>query len=235
MNINNSIKYNIDNLIIKIKDLSKSLNNNVPINIIAVSKTKPIEDIKTAYNCGIKDFGENYIQEALEKSEILKELHINWHFIGSVQTNKVKYLIKFCYLLHSLDRVSLADALQKRLQFENKKMNCIIQVNTSGESTKSGISPQEFDDFTNYVSKLYRLNIVGLMTVAENSEDKNAIRQNFKQLKNLFEEVKNKNYPNFNMQYLSMGMSGDYDIAIEEGSNMLRIGSTIFGARNYEK
>lgn len=225
------IEQNINDLQSKIQDFTTKSEFSTNVTLIAVSKTKPIEDIKAAYACGIKNFGENYIQEAFEKAEILKELHLNWHFIGAVQTNKVKFLTKFCYLLHSLDRVSLADALQKRLQFENKKMNCLIQVNTSGESTKSGISPQELDDFANYVSKLDRLNIIGLMTVAENSEDKNAIRQNFKQLKNLFEEVKNKNYPNFNMQYLSMGMSGDYDIAIEEGSNMLRIGSTIFGLR----
>ena len=225
------IEQNINDLQSKIQDFTIKSGLNKNVTLVAVSKTKPIEDIKAAFVCGVKNFGENYIQEAFEKAEILKELHLNWHFIGAVQTNKVKFLTKFCYLLHSLDRVSLADALQKRLQFENKKMNCLIQVNTSGESTKSGISPQEFDDFANYVSKLDRLNILGLMTVAENSEDKNAIRQNFKQLKNLFEAVKNKNYTNFNMQYLSMGMSGDYDIAIEEGSNMLRIGSTIFGLR----
>jgi pyridoxal phosphate enzyme (YggS family) len=225
------IEQNINDLQSKIQDFTTKPEFSTNVTLIAVSKTKPIEDIKAAYACGIKNFGENYIQEAFEKADILKELHLNWHFIGAVQTNKVKFLTKFCYLLHSLDRVSLADALQKRLQFENKKMNCLIQVNTSGESTKSGISPQEFDDFANYLSKLDRLNVLGLMTVAENSEDKNAIRQNFKQLKNLFEEVKNKNYPNFIMQYLSMGMSGDYDIAIEEGSNMLRIGSTIFGLR----
>lgn len=235
MSANKNIEFNFSNFKKNLKYHCERFGGDNDLTIVAVSKTKPIEDIKTAYKLGIKDFGENYIQEAFEKAEILKELKINWHFIGSVQTNKVKYLTKFCYLLHSLDRVSLADALQKRLQFENKKMNCLIQVNTSGESTKSGVSPDEFFDFANYLSKLDSLNILGLMTVAENSDNKHIIGQNFRLLKSFFEDLKSKNYSNFNMKYLSMGMSGDYDIAIEEGSNMLRIGSTIFGARNYEK
>ncbi len=201
--------------------------------IIAVSKTKPIEDIKEAYKNGFTDFGENYIQEALDKYELLDK-NINWHFIGALQTNKVKLLTKFPCLFHSLDRESLASTLQSRLESEDKTLDCLIQVNTSGEETKSGITPDNSINFAEFISRnCNRIKIKGLMTIAENSDDRTKIRNNFRELKELRDKIKNLNLSNFDMRELSMGMSDDFEIAIEEGATMIRIGSLIFGNRNY--
>lgn len=231
-----NIQLNIEKLEKDIAAICRSCGRDpAEIKIVAVSKTKPVSKIRDALEAGIVDFGENYIQEAEEKYELLKESHIKWHFIGSVQTNKVKHLTKFCSLLHSLDRESLVEALQKRLEFENRTMDALFQINTSGESTKSGIDPAKTIEFAEFISKHDRIKIKGLMTIAENSDDEKSVRQNYKQLKQLFEEVKVLHLPNFEMKELSMGMSGDYKIAIEEGATIVRIGSTIFGAREYKK
>ncbi|HCR85389.1 MAG TPA: YggS family pyridoxal phosphate-dependent enzyme [Alphaproteobacteria bacterium] len=228
-----SILNNISQINDKIAELcSKSGRNISEVKLIAVSKTKPIELIKQVYDAGIIDFGENRPQEAKEKSEQLSGLNINWHLIGQVQTNKVKYITKFCYLLHSLDRLELAEALQKRLEFENKKMDCLVQVNTSGEQTKSGIIPDNADEFLKQLQTCDRLNIKGLMTIAENTNDKIKVRDNFKSFKNIFEELKSKSFSNVEMKELSMGMSSDFEMAIEEGATMIRVGSSIFGNRN---
>ena len=228
-----SIKLNIDNLKNDISQICKNCGRDErDVKIIAVSKTKPVAKIKEALECGLIDFGENYVQEAQEKYNLLKEVKINWHIIGPVQSNKVKYITKFCTLLHSLDRESLAEALQKRLESENKTMDALFQINTSGEATKSGVDPAEAIKIARQISGFDRIKIKGLMTIAENSTDENSIRNNYKQLKNLFEELKVLDYPNFEMKELSMGMSGDYKIAIEEGATMVRIGSNIFGKRN---
>lgn len=223
------------------KDISKICfdagRNSDEIKLVAVSKTKPVEDIETALAAGITDFGENYIQEAFDKYEKLTEkiAPAQLHFIGSVQTNKVKFLTKFCYLLHSLDRESLAKELDKRLKFENKIMDCLIQVNTSGEVTKSGIVPEKTINLAEIISEKYQnIKVKGLMTIAENSDSENSIRENFRELKNIFNQLKNFNLPNIEMRELSMGMSNDYKIAIEEGATILRIGSLIFGQRNYQ-
>ncbi len=230
----------IKNNIIKLKQDLNSIcaecgRNPHEIEIIAVSKTKPVEMIKQAYEAGINNFGENYIQEAIEKAGVLSEYkYINWHFIGNLQSNKVKYLTQFCTMFHSLDRFSLAEALHKRLEQENKSMDVLIQVNTSGEKTKSGVAIENALELAKQVSTLNRLRIRGLMTIAENSEDENAIRKNYRDLKKLFDELKSLDLPHSEIHYLSMGMSGDYKIAIEEGATMIRIGSNIFGAREYK-
>lgn len=230
------IKLNLENLKTDISQICKSCGrDSAEIKLVAVSKTKPVELIKQAYECGVKDFGENYIQEAETKSEQLKDLDINWHVIGPVQTNKVKHITRFCSLLHSLDREALAEALQKRLEFENKTIDALIQINTSGEATKSGISPEKLFELAKYISTKDRIKIKGLMTIAENTDDENSIRRNYKQLKQLFNELKVIHYTNFDLKELSMGMSSDYKIAIEEGATLIRIGSTIFGARDYKK
>ncbi len=219
----------LKNEIEHLRNLTKYNNQN--FSLIAVSKTKPIEMIEELSKAGQVHFGENNILEALDKAEKLKEYDIKWHLIGSVQTNKVKYITRFCDLLHSLDRKSLANKLQKRLEIENKNLDCLIQVNTSKEESKSGVYPNEVIDFAKYVSTLPNLKVKGLMTIGENSGIEKNIRENFRELKKIFENIKSLNLPNFNMQELSMGMSGDYKIAIEEGATMVRIGSAIFGTR----
>jgi pyridoxal phosphate enzyme (YggS family) len=203
------------------------------ITLIAVSKTKPTEDIAEVIKCGIFDLGENKVQEALEKAEYFlnHQPTIKWHLIGPVQTNKVKYLSKFCHLLHSLDRLELAEAIQKRMEFENKKIDVLIQVNTSFEDTKSGIEPEKAIELIKQISNFDRIKIKGLMTIGKNTDNMSEVRDCFKNLKELFEEAKNLNLANVTMQHLSMGMSSDYEIAIEEGANMLRVGSSIFGER----
>jgi len=202
------------------------------VRLVAISKTKPVEMIREAFKAGIRDFGENYINEVMEKAEFLKDIDIKWHFVGSVQTNKVKYLTRFCSLLHSMDRIELAEALQKRLEFEDKTMEVLIQVNTSGEATKSGMAPHLTVDFARHISAFDRIKVKGLMTIAENSGGEVEIRKNFRDLKRLYEEIKVLDIPGFEMEHLSMGMSGDYKIAVEEGATILRIGSSIFGKRS---
>lgn len=229
------ISENIHKLKMQIAEICQ-INGKKPeeITLVAVSKTKPISSIIEAISFGQIDFGENYIQEAVEKYEELTKINARaqLHFIGALQTNKVKYLTKFCYLFHGLDRQSLAEALDKRLKFESKKMDCLIQINTSGEASKSGVEPDKSIDFVKVISEKYsNIKVKGLMTIAENSEDRAEIRKNFKQLKQIFEEIKILNLPNIEMKALSMGMSSDFDIAIEEGSTMIRVGSAIFGGR----
>lgn len=208
------------------------------VKLIAVSKRKPTKMILDAHKSGHIDFGENNVQEAKTKYEEISAAGINdikWHIIGHLQTNKVKYITKFCHLLHSLDRESLADALQKRLEHDETTMNCLIQVNTSKEDSKSGISTEEAIEFAKYVSQKDRIFVKGLMTIAENSEDEEAIRSNFRELKNLSQQISELNLPNFDMKELSMGMSKDYQIAIAEGATLIRVGSAIFGERDNNK
>lgn len=229
------ISENIANLRTKVKEACKRANRNPDdIKIIAVSKTKPAEYINTAFESGITDFGENYIQEALEKYQLLDK-KINWHFIGALQTNKVKMLMGFPCFFHSLDRQPLATEIQKRLELDNKHLDCLIQVNTSGESTKSGISPENLIEFAAFISsQCSKIRVKGLMTIAENSDDKTHIRNNFRNLKDLSDKIRSLNLENFDMEELSMGMSEDFEIAIEEGATMIRVGSLIFGKRNYK-
>jgi hypothetical protein len=223
----------------KIKDkilqaTDKSGRKSDQVKLIAVSKRQELDKIIEANQAGQMIFGENQVQEVLEKSEKLEDKKIEWHLIGSLQTNKVKYITRFCSLFHALDRLKLAKALHKRLEFENKYLDCLVQINISGEDSKSGFNPKEIFEIIPQISEYNRLNIRGIMTIAENSDDENAIRDNFKRSKEIFEELKQKKYPqNISMKELSMGMSGDYEIAIEEGSTMIRVGSAIFGEREY--
>ncbi|MDX1949421.1 MAG: YggS family pyridoxal phosphate-dependent enzyme [Rickettsiales bacterium] len=209
--------------------------NPAEVNLIAVSKTKPVSDILDAIKAGQFDFGENYIQEATEKFAELQKINakFNLHFIGNLQSNKVKYLTNFCYLFHSLDRISLAKELNKRLVFENKNLDCLLQINSSNEESKSGCKPEEAIELLKIISNEFQnIKIKGVMTIAENSENPEQIRDNFKLTKEIFEKAKSQNFHNIDMQEISMGMSGDYKIAIEEGATLLRIGSAIFGVRN---
>ena len=192
--------------------------------LIAVSKTRSIDDINEAYNHGQKKFGENRVQEIVDKFNKLPK-DIEWHMIGHLQKNKVKYISEFISLIHSLDRLSLANEIDKNGKKHDKSIDCLIQIKISKEETKFGLNIDELDSFYDEVKKLNNINIVGLMGMATFTDDKVKIRGEFQNLKDIFDRYED-------LQILSMGMSGDYHIAIEEGSNMVRVGSLIFGERN---
>lgn len=200
------------------------------IKLIAVSKTFPVEDILNVFNAGQVDFGENKPQEMQEKHNQLKDKNIQWHMIGHLQTNKVKYIADYVHLIHSVDSERLADEIQKQAEKRNKVLDILVQVNTSDEMQKSGVEPGDTEKLCRYISTLSNIRIKGLMTIGKFTDDKNIIRENFSTLRKLYNELKTS-YPDF--EYLSMGMTSDYEIAIEEGANMLRIGSAIFGKRDY--
>tara|TARA_B100000780_G_C21069571_1_gene430298 strand:- start:163 stop:840 length:678 start_codon:yes stop_codon:yes gene_type:complete len=207
------------------------------VTLIAVSKTKPVDAIEEAYAVGQRDFGENKVQELTDKSEVLPK-DIRWHMIGHLQTNKVKYIAPFVHLIHSLDSEKLAKEINKRAKQNDRVISCLVQVHVGDEATKFGFSPDEARAFIQSIpEKGYEnIAIAGLMGMATNTEDEQVIHDEFKALKNLFDELKGDskyNLDSTHFQTLSMGMSGDYQIAIEEGSNMIRIGSSLFGARNY--
>jgi len=203
--------------------------------LIAVSKTKPISDILELYNLGQKDFGENYVQELAEKqSQLPADIH--WHFIGHLQSNKVKFIAPFVYLIHGVDSFKLLKEINKQAQKVNRVIDCLLQVHIAQEETKFGFDETELTDlFTNNKSELENLRniqISGFMGMASFTDDTEKVRKEFRYLKSLSDKFKKLQIDNSKLTILSMGMSGDYKIAIEEGSNMVRIGSLLFGARN---
>ena len=204
-----------------------NLKNSIPdyVDIVAVSKTKPISDIIKAYQAGQKIFGENKIQEMVEKFEKLPK-DIEWHMIGHVQTNKVKYMASFVNTIHSVDSLKLWNEIQKQASRNDRKIKCLIQIRIANEDTKFGIEPSELNDFLNFSKTLPNIKITGLMGMASFTDDQNQIRNEFRMLSNLYDDFSD-------LEVLSMGMSGDYQIGIEEGSTTIRIGSKIFGERNF--
>ena len=204
--------------------------------LVAVSKTKPVEAIKELYDLGHRDFGENYVQELLEKQEQLPK-DIRWHFIGHLQTNKVKYIAPFVHLVHGVDSVRLLKEINKEAKKNNRTIDVLLQVHIAEEETKFGMDENELNEllFTN-PAELYELTnttINGLMGMASFTDDSEKIRREFRHLKSLFDIYVKSQTQNSKFEILSMGMSSDYAIAIEEGSNMVRIGSLIFGERQY--
>tara|TARA_B100000700_G_C14971612_1_gene821729 strand:+ start:927 stop:1562 length:636 start_codon:yes stop_codon:yes gene_type:complete len=199
---------------------------------IAVSKTKPVDDIEKIYNLGHKEFGENKVQELLDKYDKLPK-DIKWHMIGHLQTNKIKKVIPIISLIHSVDSLKLLKKINNEAIKINKVISCLLQINISNENNKYGFTIDQIREiFNNEVLKDFKfIRIKGLMGMASFTENENQIRIEFKNLKKIFDELKIK-YPE--LKIISMGMSGDYKIAIEEGSNMIRIGSKIFGKRNYQ-
>jgi pyridoxal phosphate enzyme (YggS family) len=200
------------------------------ITIVAVTKTFPKEYVSEIYKCGLKDIGENKVQEFVKKKDELSKLDINWHLIGHLQTNKVKHIIDFVYLIHSVDSVKLAQEIQKHAEKINRVIDILVQVNISEEATKSGVDAAETKKLVDEIKQFENIRIKGLMTIGTLTENEEIIRQNFRDMKILFDDLKQSN-PEF--KYLSMGMTSDYGIAIEEGSNMIRVGSYLFGNRNY--
>lgn len=200
------------------------------VDLVAVSKTKPVADLQEAYDAGQRIFGENKIQEMSQKSEVLPK-DIEWHMIGHVQRNKVKYMAEYVSLIHGVDSLRLLKEINKQAIKHNRVIGCLLQIHIAEEETKFGLDTKEVNEIINSTefSDLKNIKIVGLMGMATFTDDQNQVRKEFKYLNELFNTL-NMHLPD--MKILSMGMSGDYQIAIEEGSTMVRIGSSIFGARN---
>jgi len=205
------------------------------VTLVAVSKTKPIPDLQDAYNAGQRVFGENKIQEMTTKYESLPK-DIEWHMIGHVQTNKVKYMAPYVHLIHAVDSLKLLSEINKQALKNNRTINCLLQLKIANEDSKFGLSEQGLQELINdeKIPELKNINIAGLMGMASFSEDKKQVSEEFMLLKSTFDKLKNSALPkNCDLQILSMGMSGDYLTALECGSNMIRVGSAIFGNRNY--
>ncbi len=202
------------------------------ITLISVTKTVDVDTIRQAINIGSKDIGENRVQEIRRKYKEINE-NVNWHMIGHLQSNKVKYIIDKVCLIHSLDRMSLAKEIQKRAEKSNISTNVLLQVNIAEEESKFGLLGDDVISFIESILKFDRINIKGLMTIAPYVENPDSIRYVFKQLKGLSNDINKKGYTNTEMKYLSMGMTNDFEVAIEEGSNMIRVGTALFGKRKY--
>ena len=209
----------------------KHIKSQIPetITLIAVSKTKPNDMLLEAYNAGQRHFGENYVQELVDKETQLPK-DINWHFIGHLQSNKVKYLAPFVYLIHGVDSFNLLKEINKQAQKNNRIIDCLLQIYIANEETKFGLDFKEASDILNSTEfkVLKNINIKGFMAMASNTDNKGQIKNEFATLKNF-----SLQYPEFKI--LSFGMSSDYNLAIEEGSTMIRVGSSIFGEREYSK
>lgn len=210
----------------------KSGRNPEDIHLIAVSKTKPVAMLKECYDAGIRDFGENKVQELVEKYEQLPE-DIRWHMIGHLQTNKVKYIIDKVFMIHSVDSLKLAQEISRQAAKHNLTVNILIEVNVAEEDSKFGISLSETPSFITEISRLPGICVKGLMTVAPYVVNAEENRQYFDALSQLCVDIMQKNIDNVNIDVLSMGMTGDYEVAVEEGATYVRVGTGIFGERDY--
>ncbi|MCK8481134.1 YggS family pyridoxal phosphate-dependent enzyme [Psychroserpens algicola] len=217
-----SIKHNLDNIKSKIPD---------HVTLVAVSKTKPISDLMEAYSAGQRIFGENKIQEMAEKHEQMPK-DIQWHMIGHVQRNKVKYMAEFVSLIHGVDSLKLLKEINKQAEKYNRIIDCLLQIKIAEEDSKFGMSAKNAQELllSEDVSELKNVKITGVMGMATFTDNVNQIEQEFKRLKTTFETLKTTDD---SLTIISMGMSGDYQLAIDCGSTMIRVGSSIFGARNY--
>lgn len=214
-----------------IKNQISIINNEIKdkADLIAVSKTRSVEEIIEAYNQGQKKFGENRVHEIVEKYNNLPK-DIEWHMIGHLQKNKVKHISKFISLIHSLDRLSLAKEIDKNARKEDRSIDCLIQIKISNDESKYGLNPEQLDSFYTDLKEFENINTVGLMAMATYTKDQSLIADEFKKMEKLFKEMKTIDS---NFKILSIGMSDDYQLAINNGSNMIRVGSKIFGQRNY--
>lgn len=214
-----------------IKNQISIINNEIKdkADLIAVSKTRSVEQIIEAYNQGQKKFGENRVHEIVEKYNNLPK-DIEWHMIGHLQKNKVKHISKFISLIHSLDRLSLAKEIDKNARKENRSIDCLIQIKISNDESKYGLNPEQLDSFYTDLKEFKNINTIGLMAMATFTKDQSLIADEFKKMEKLFKEMKTIDS---NFKILSIGMSDDYQLAINNGSNMIRVGSKIFGQRNY--
>lgn len=206
------------------------------VTLVAVSKTKPVEDIRRLYDMGHRDFGENYVQEMVDKAAQLPE-DIRWHFIGHLQSNKVKYIAPFVSLIHGVDSLKLLTEINKQAAKRERVIDCLLQVHIAEEETKFGLDEDELKFLVSQFPSLSLENIQvkGLMGMASFTDNLDKVRQEFRHLKQIMDRFKNAEMPGFSIDMLSMGMSSDYKIAVEEGSTMVRIGSLVFGARQYDE
>lgn len=202
------------------------------VTLIAVSKTKPAETLQEAYDLGVRVFGENKVQEMADKYEVLPK-DIRWHLIGHLQRNKVKYIIDKAALIHSVDSLRLAQTIEKEAKKHNLTAHILIEVNVAREESKFGIFPEDLEALVDEIAKLPHIQVDGLMTIAPFVPDPEENRPVFRELRKLSVDISAKKVDNVNMSVLSMGMTNDYQVAIEEGATMVRVGTGIFGARNY--
>lgn len=202
------------------------------VTLIAVSKTKPYTAIEEALPTGVKDYGENKVQELCDKYEILPK-DIKWHMIGHLQRNKVKYLVGKASLIHSVDSIRLAEQIEKEYAKSDEIANILIEVNMAQEESKFGITSEETEQLVREIAKFPHIRIKGLMTIAPYTDNPESNRVYFRNMKKLSVDIENKNIDNVSMSVLSMGMTGDYQVAVEEGATLVRVGTGIFGERNY--
>lgn len=229
--INSSIQEHIKEVERKIEEAcARGNRNREDITLIAVSKTKPLEDLIEAYEAGCRDFGENKVQEILEKAPKMPP-DARFHMIGHLQRNKVKQVLPHVVMIHSVDSVRLAEQIQQEAEKLGKTMNVLLEVNVAKEESKFGFYPEQVMDTVETISKFSHVRIQGLMTIAPFVEEPEENREVFQKLYQLSVDIKKKNIDNVNMCVLSMGMTGDYQVAIEEGASMIRVGTGIFGAR----
>ena len=232
------IKKNWEGVVQRAKNATELSNRDFSeITIVAVSKTHPVDFVLMGIDAGLKIFGENYVQELRDKHKYFEDNSIEqptWHYIGHLQTNKVKYLAPFVSMIHSVDSVKLAREISKQAIKNNRTIDILLQVNTSGEMSKSGCEPDETEDLLLGVKEIPNIKIKGLMTIGSFSEDENVYRNEFRILKNLRDNL-NAKYSDVDLKHLSMGMTHDFEAAIEEGATIIRVGTAIFGERDYSK
>lgn len=210
---------------------AKSGRTKEDIHLVAATKMQPIEKLIEARDCGLKVFGENKVQELVEKYPHITD--VSWHLIGHLQKNKVKYIIDKVHMIHSVDSLELAQEIDKRASKISKVMPVLIQINIGRETTKSGIMEEQLYELCEELSELENIKVQGLMAIPPAEKEKGESRSYFRQMKNLYDRVSAMGYKGFDFKYLSMGMTEDFEEAIEEGANIIRVGTGLFGKRNY--
>ena len=229
------IKENLEQVRNNVKEAAKRADRNEgDITLIAVSKTKPVPMLLEAYDAGARDFGENKVQEIVDKYPQLPS-DIRWHLIGHLQTNKVKYIVDKVAMIHSVDSLKLAQEISRQAIKHDVTVDILIEVNVAGEESKFGVSPEDTAQLCEEISVLPGIRVRGLMTVAPFVDDPEENRPVFSALRQLLVDIDGKNIDNVCMDCLSMGMSGDYEVAVEEGATFVRVGTSIFGERNYDQ
>ena len=231
-----SIRENIDHIMKRIDVSCKKVGRNPKdITVLAVTKTVESDRAKKAFEEGINNLGENRVQELVKKYEELEGIDVKWHMIGHLQKNKVKYIIDKNILIHSVESLSLAEEIDKRAKKHNLTKDVLIELNIGEEESKYGVSEKNIYDFLISMEKFENIRVLGLMTVAPFCDKPEDVRWVFKTMKNIYNDISTMNLRNTEMKYLSMGMTNDFEVAIEEGSNIIRIGTAIFGARKYKE
>lgn len=216
-----------------IKACEEAGRNPDDIQLVAVSKTKPLEDIKEAFGCGQIHFGENRAKELQDKMDAWDNNEVQWHMVGNLQTNKIKYMVERVNWIHSIEKSKYLREIEKRAGRINRTINTLVQVNISGEDQKSGCAAEQLPEILDYARPLEHAKVRGLMGMATFTDDMDVVRDEFKMLKELFDEHAENNEGSVQLEHLSMGMTNDMEVAIQEGSTMVRVGRAIFGERNY--